>query len=372
MGTKVESDFNLQRLNTKELSENLKATIQYGGNAVIIGRRGSGKTLISKQAIFEAGFEEAYLNLSVLERPDMGGYPDFAASAKGKSFVDFLLPSFYQNLIEGNKPVVVLLDEVDKAEQSLLAPLLEFTQMHSINGRVLPNLQAVIMTGNLQAEGGQRPSLPLLDRAEKYLIDVHINHWLDWAASKGKIHPSITAYLADNPGDLYGDVDPGDIYADASPRGWDNSSKIISFGEKQKWSPKLLSTKVSGFVGKKIGIKYSAYFDHYQVLLPVVSKIMNGEKVDGFDKLEPSQQMVACMIVCSRLARVLDNTKSSVYPKEANSVIKFFKDSYVDQEMSFIAVRSQIGIDRYLKSSIADNDDWDDYMNNMVKRINHS
>src|SRR5271154_2454586 len=176
------SDFNLQRISTKELSDNLRATIDFGGNVVIIGRRGSGKTQISKDIINTTACEEVYLNLSVMERPDIGGYPNFFAAQQGKGFVDFLLPAFYQSLMEGDQPVVALLDEVDKAESSLWAPLLEFTQFHTINGRELPNLRAIIMTGNLQAEGGQRPSLPLLDRAEKYLVEASHIHWLDWAS----------------------------------------------------------------------------------------------------------------------------------------------------------------------------------------------
>src|SRR5208282_4961589 len=118
-------------------------------------RRGSGKTIIGKTSIKESGCKEIYMNLSTMERPDMGGYPNFFAAKQDRHFVDFLLPYWYQDLIEGDTPCVALLDEVDKAEAALWAPLLEFTQFHTINGNKLPNLRAVIMTGNLQSEGGQ-------------------------------------------------------------------------------------------------------------------------------------------------------------------------------------------------------------------------
>jgi len=45
------SDFNLQKLSTKELSEHTAATIQMGGNIAVFGRRGTGKTEISKAEI---------------------------------------------------------------------------------------------------------------------------------------------------------------------------------------------------------------------------------------------------------------------------------------------------------------------------------
>lgn len=363
------SDFNLQKVSTKDLSENLKATIDFGGNVIIVGRRGSGKTQISKAVIAETECKEVYLNLSVMERPDMGGYPNFFAAQHGEKFVDFLLPRFYQHLMEGDQPVVALLDEVDKAESALWAPLLEFTQFHTINGRKLPNLRAIIMTGNLQSEGGQRPSLPLLDRAEKYLVEASHHHWLDWAAKSAAIHPSVTAYISDHPEDLFGDVDPGDVYADPSPRGWHNASMILNHGEKSKWSHRIMTNKVSGCIGKKTGVKYSAYFDHYQVLLPIIEKIMRGEETGTFRDLEPSKQMVACMIVCARLSRIIDELPAQKEkPKETKTIANFLKT--VDPEMALIAVRGQIGLERVVNSGLDEEPEWDAILRDIAKRVN--
>lgn len=206
--TMTTSDFNLEKLNTKDLSDHVGASIRMGGNIAVFGRRGTGKTEIAKYQIQRADCQEVYMNLSVLERVDMGGYPNILAASQQKEFVNFLLPQFYEQMMHGKKPVVALLDEVDKADPSLWAPLLEFTQFRSINGKPLPHLQAIIMTGNLISEGGSRPSLPLLDRAEKYLVEADVNSWLDWAGKSGRIHPSVSAYIHDHPKDLFGAVDP--------------------------------------------------------------------------------------------------------------------------------------------------------------------
>ena len=106
------SDFNLEKLNTKDLAEHIGCSIRMGGNISVFGRRGTGKTEIAKQQIAKHEFQEVYINLSVLERVDMGGYPNIMASAQQKKFVDFLLPQFYQPMMEGKKKVVALLDEV--------------------------------------------------------------------------------------------------------------------------------------------------------------------------------------------------------------------------------------------------------------------
>lgn len=366
------SDFNLEKLNTKDLSEHVASTIQVGGNIAVFGRRGTGKTEISKQEIKKAGAHEVYINLSVLERVDMGGYPDIMAGAKEKQFVDFLLPQFYESMFKGKdgrgKPVVALLDEVDKADPSLWAPLLEFTQFHSINGRKLDNLQAVIMTGNLISEGGSRPSLPLLDRAEKYLVEADATSWLEWAGKSGHIHPSITAYITDHPKDLFGAVDPEDRYADPSPRGWHRASDLLHKGEEAGWSVSLLNKKVCGCVGKDAGIKYSNYYEHYQQLLPMIEDVYQGKDVSTrYNTLEPTKKLVACMITCARLATQLDQSSENEPPPAIKHVGKFLQK--VSYENVLVAVRSQIQIDRLVKFNLDEHPEWEQVLNKINKSV---
>jgi len=362
------SDFNLEKLNTKDLSEHLAASIQIGSNVAIFGRRGTGKTEISKQEIKKSNMHEVYINLSVMERVDLGGYPNIMASAQQQKFVDFLLPQFYQSMLEGNKNVVALLDEVDKADPSLWEPLLEFTQFRSINGRKLDNLKAVIMTGNLISEGGARPSLPLLDRAEKYLVEADATSWLEWAGKSGHIHPSITSYITDHPKDLFGAVDPEDRYADPSPRGWHRASEILFRGEKMGWSPSLLNKKVCGCVGKDAGIKFSNYYEHYQELLPMIDDIYKGEDVSRkYNTLEPTKKLVACMITCARLTTQLDQANGDVPLSSIKHVGKFLQK--VSYENVLVAVRSQIQIDRLIKFNLDEHPEWEQVLNKINKQV---
>lgn len=367
------SDFNLEKLNTKDLSEHVASTIQIGGNIAVFGRRGTGKTEISKQEIKKANLHEVYINLSVLERVDLGGYPDImgrnaAISEARRKFVDFLLPQFYEPMLEGKVGVVALLDEVDKADPSLWAPLLEFTQFRSINGRKLTNLGAVIMTGNLISEGGARPSLPLLDRAEKYLVEADATSWLEWAGKSGHIHSSITAYVYDHPKDLFGAVDPEDRYADPSPRGWARASEILHKGEEKGWSPTLLNKKVCGCVGKDAGIRYSNYYEHYQQLLPMIEDIFQGRDVIArYNVLEPTKKLVACMITCARLANQLDQASENELPPSVRFVGKFLQK--VSYENVLVAVRSQIQIERLVKFNLDEHTDWEMVLNKINKQV---
>jgi hypothetical protein len=304
----------------------------------------------------------------------MGGYPDImgrsavADDEKRKRFVDFLLPKFYEPMLSGKKGVVALLDEVDKADPSLWAPLLEFTQFRSINGQSLPNLQGIIMTGNLISEGGARPSLPLLDRAEKYLVEADAASWLEWAGKSGHIHPSITAYINDHPKDLFGAVDPEDRYADPSPRGWHRASEILNKGEERGWSPALLNKKVCGCVGKDAGIKYSNYYEHYQQLLPMIEDIYQGKDIiNRYNSLELTKRLVACMITCARLATQLDQSKDGSIPDSVKHVGQFL--SKVSYENVLVAVRSQIQVDRIIKFNLDEHPDWEQVLSKINKQV---
>ena len=363
------SDFNLEKLNTKELSEHVSTTIQLGGNIAIFGRRGTGKTEISKEQIKRHDLHEVYLNLSVLERVDMGGYPDLMSPQRSENFVKFLLNYFYKPMVEGKKPVVALLDEVDKADKSLWAPLLEFTQFRTINGTALPMLHSVIMTGNLISEGGERPSMPLLDRAEKYLVEADATSWLDWAGKSGRIHPSVTAYVHDHPKDLFGAVDPEERYADPSPRGWDRASQILFKGEERGLSTYLLNKKVAGCVGKDAGIKYSNYYEHYMELLPMVEDIYNGKDVHSkYGSLEPTKKIVACMIACARLAAQLDQVDSiENLPPSVKHMGRFLDK--VSHENVLIAVRSQVQIERLVRFNLDEHPEWARVLGKINKEV---
>lgn len=388
MAQSKKSDHNLIVLNTKQYAEGLRATIQAGKNFAIFGRRGGGKTEIAKSEIRSTSVKhkgqdrlcrEVYLNLSILERVDLGGYPDIVGVSETekerRKYVKFLLPAYLERLIEGDDPVVLLLDEVDKADNSLQAPLLELTQFRSVNGRQLPNLYAVIMTGNLIAEGSQRPSLPLLDRAEKYILEADGHQWLEWAGKSGNIHPSISAFINDNPVELFGELNEDENYADASPRGWHNASQLVKFGEEHRWSTDLMSNKVSGCVGKKAGMRFKHYFDHYQHLLPLVGKIIDGKDVlSEYKKLEKTKQVILNMVLFSKLAGIIKahmekGGKRGPLPKEGEIVGKFIDNANVDAEMVLIAARCQIGIDLFMKSGLDDIESWNKVLKSVQKKL---
>lgn len=362
------SDYNLQKISTKDFSEHLKATIKFGGSLFVCGRRGSGKTFITKDAIEESKHKAIVLNASTFERVDAGGYPKLFNSTE--KYVQYLLPEYYKDLIEGDDPCVIFFDEIDKTDPSVVASLLEIVQSHAINNKKMKNLKSVIMAGNLISEGSNRPPLPLLDRAEKYLLEPSYTHFLEWGSKTKEVHPSVAAFIADHPGSLVGqDDDNGELFSDESPRGWHNSSKIIFFGEKNHWPAKLILEKIAGCIGKRSGLQYSSYFEHYIELLPMAQSILNGEQIKNFNKLEQSRQMICSMVACTRFSNMLDDLgPKDPLPKASSYLARFLMS--IDQEMALISIRSSIGFDRFIKHELMSNEsDWDGLLDMVIKRM---
>lgn len=366
----VLSDFNLEKLDTIQLQKHIRCSIQAASNVAMFGRRGLGKTQICKQIIRESGLVEVYMNLSVYERVDLGGYPDMLTpQEKGERFIKYILPKMYEQMIVGDQKVVALLDEVDKADQSLWAPLLEFVNLKSINGRLLPNLQSVLMTGNLISEGGARPSLPLLDRTEKYFVEATVAAWLEWAAMSGEIHPSIYQFIMDHPTCLQGPVDSADHYADESPRGWTLASKVLFFGEEHNWPVDVLNEKVSGYVGKKAGMDYKMYYVSYKVLLPLVNKVFAGEDYSKeWLTLTPTEKLYTAVIVCSRFATALDAANVNAPPECIKFVGKFMQRA--GYENVLISVRQQLLVKRIVRWTLDEHPDWEGVLGKINNSVN--
>lgn len=78
-------------INQKSFKDITKLTIRNGGNVLVIGPSGGGKTFIAKQAAEEEGCRLVYINLSVLERTDFQGFP---VISNDKTLVSYATPDF--------------------------------------------------------------------------------------------------------------------------------------------------------------------------------------------------------------------------------------------------------------------------------------
>lgn len=329
---------NLQEIDQEQALHLAKFFIRSGQNLFLFGRRGVGKTEIAIQAAESCKLKINYVNLSVIERPDLAGYPNIYAPG---DVVTFKSPVFLPSL-EKNKPDSILLfDEVDKASPEVTAPLLEILLHKSINGKPL-NAAACILTGNFVNEGAYSNliSSALLDRGAKFILSFNFEKWVDWAKGHG-VHDLILGFLHTNPDLACGKVEET-TYASPSPRAWTLASDaLIKARDLKIVDIETVTQIISGYVGGEAGLKFKIWYEHYRKFEPSVLNLLeNGNMSLNFKELMPTEQVVfvvsACHLAKHKLLTENPKTKNKlVYLEHLCNFLKQNKVSYEIQTIGF-------------------------------------
>jgi hypothetical protein len=87
-----------------------------------------------------------------------------------------------------------------------------------------------------------------------------------------------------------------------------------------------------------------------------------------YDELDRTEQLAACIIVCSRLANVLDSCeKGKPLPQSVSNVGKFLQ--YAQAEDILVAVRRQITVARILRFDLDEHPDWEPAFNKVYSKV---
>lgn len=295
-------------------------------------------TEIALQAAKECNYKVNYVNLSVIERPDLAGYPDITAPGE---FVTFKSPAFLPALTDESPNNIILFDEVDKAPPEVTAPLLEILQFKKVNGKKI-NVAASILTGNLMNEGAYSNSVSsaLLDRGAKYVLSFNFDKWIDWA-KVNNVHALILGFLRSNQKFACGDIDDVN-YATPSPRGWTLSSNaMINARELGIVDIDSVTHIISGFVGAEAGLRFKIWYEHYRKFEPYVTTLINSGKMNvSYNKLTPTEQVVfvvsACYFAKQKALKDLSKTRKKFSALE--NLCKFFVDNNVEHEVQVMGL----------------------------------
>ena len=341
------SSLNLQEINQEQALNLAKFAIRSQTNLFFFGQRGLGKTAIIMQAAKELGFKVNYINLSVIERSDLAGYPDIQST---NDTVSFKSPYFLPKLIDNQKPDSILLfDEVDKAMPECTAPLLEILQFKKINGKPI-NVASCLLTGNLPEERtySSAISTALLDRGSKYLLSFDFYKWIDWA-KQNNVHPLILGFLKSDNQWACGKID--DLsYASPSPRSWTLASNaIIQAKEFNIVDIEEVSQIVCGYVGLEAGIRFKIWYEHYRQFEPYIEMLINQGKMSlKFDELIPSEQMIFVVSACYYAKQKCVDMKTTDSKKRyqpLENLCDFFVKYQVETEMQIMGLHSSFSFE---------------------------
>lgn len=149
----------------KDISQELRKSIEAGLNVLLDGPHGIGKSSIVFSAARERGLQVKYFSASTLDPfADLVGVPVPVLDEHGRRLV-FLRPDYI------HQAEVLFFDELNRVHPKVLNAVFEIIQFHSINGESLPRLRSVIAAINPAGTGYQVQELDpaLLDRFHVHL-----------------------------------------------------------------------------------------------------------------------------------------------------------------------------------------------------------
>jgi hypothetical protein len=339
---------NLPEIDQEQAFNLTKFFIQSNQNIFLFGRRGVGKTDIALQAARDCKLKVNYINLSVIERPDLAGYPDMSQPGE---IITFKSPYFLPPLQKDEKPdSIILFDEVDKAPTEVTAPLLEILLFKKINGRPI-NAVGCILTGNLLNEGAysNQISTALLDRGAKYILSFSFDKWLEWAKAH-RVHDLILGFLRSDPSFACGKIDDSS-YASPSPRSWTLASEALTKTKELKMTDISSVTQIiSGYVGNEAGLRFKIWYEYYRKFEPFVHSLIEKNNLTlDFSQLAPTEKIVFVVAACyhAKLKFFSDKSKSKFVYLE--NLCDFFVKQNVDHEVQVMGLYNSFSFDDIAK-----------------------
>lgn len=336
---------NLQEINQEQALNLAKFFIKSGHNIFIFGKHGVGKSAIAIQAAKECNLKVHYVNLSVLERPDLAGYPDMNSPG---DMIHFKSPHFLPKLLAGAQPdSVILFDEIDKVQPEVTAPLLEILQFKKING-VPINAAACILTGNLVSEGAysNQISTALLDRGAKYILTFDFSQWVDWAKANN-VHDLIIGFLRSDPEFACGALEEMS-YASPSPRSWTLASNALLQAKELKMTDiESVAQIISGYVGSEAGLRFKIWYEFYRQFEPHVhSLIERGQMSLNFDELAPTEKVVFVVAACYHAKLKVFGDKSKNRFVYLERLCNFFNQYKVETEVQVMGLHNSFDFEQ--------------------------
>ena len=250
-------------INTKELQELLEST-PASHNIMLSGKHGIGKSRIITDFYESKGVTVVTLFLGQMSDPgDLIGLPRKDDETDKTVF----MPPFWFP-VDG-KPVVLFLDELNRARPEILQTIMDLALNRRLAGRDLPQGSRIISAVN-DGEEYQLTDLDpaLVSRFNIYNFRPTAGEWLLWA-TKSKIDSRVIRFIEENPNYLDGDssVDTsGTSSLEKSPdrRAWERVSDIL----KGTGTVRSSTIKViAGIVGVRAASALFDNFGHNRIIL---------------------------------------------------------------------------------------------------------
>ena len=259
----------------------LAPAVSKAGLPVILrGRHGVGKSQVVYQIAKNMGLPVVERRASQMTEGDLVGLP----SVDGDR-TSFNPPDWFKQACE--QPVVLFLDEVDRAVLEVRQGIFELTDSRKLNGHHL-HADTVVFAAVNGGEHGEQYQVNEMDPAEldRYSvwdIEPTVEDWLSWA--KKNVDGVIWDFINQNHNHLEhnGDYEPNKVYP--SRRSWDRLNQVlVGAGLLEEAGPELFSLAGS-FVGFEAAVAFNDFVKNYERVI-TVDQLLAGEREEAIEALD--------------------------------------------------------------------------------------
>lgn len=241
-------------------------------NIMLVGVHGIGKSRIITDYYQAKGLEVVTLFLGQMSDPgDLIGLPHLNEKTQRTEF----LPPYWFPL--DDKPIVLFLDELNRARPEMLQSVMDLALNRKIAGRSLPKGSCLVAAINDGAEYQITELDPaLVSRFNLYYFQPTVTEWLLWAERKG-LDSRLIEYIEHHHERLDAPIsNPSDtIEKSADRRAWERVSDILKEAAEVD---DLCIKLIAGIVGSKAAANFSAFLKEDRSLSGIELLLHFGEK----------------------------------------------------------------------------------------------
>jgi len=247
---------------------------------LIRGRHGVGKSEVVYQIAAARNLPVVERRASQMTEGDLLGLPDTAdTTINGRKATTWNAPDWLVTACE--QPVMLFLDEVDRATQEVRQGLFELTDSRKINGWHLHADTLIVAAVNGGEHGAQYQVGEMdpaeLDRWTVFDVEPSDEDWLKWA--NGKVNGILWDFINHNRQHLEhkGDFEPNKVYP--SRRSWkrfnDTAVSTGVFGE--DGNRDLLFNLATAFVGFEGAVSLRDFVEKYDFQVSIDDILNSGD-----------------------------------------------------------------------------------------------
>ena len=238
------------------------------------GRHGIGKSQVVYQLAAEAGLPVVERRASQMTEGDLVGLPSIEGNR-----TSFNPPDWFKTACE--EPVVLFLDEVDRATLEVRQGIFELTDSRKLNGHTLhpDTLIFAAINGGEHGESYQVNEMDPaeLDRWSVWDVEPTTEDWLAWG--KNNVDGLIWDFINQNRGHLEhtSDIEPNKRYP--SRRSWKRLNDVLAQADALEAGPAMFNLAQS-FVGFEAAVALNDFAKNYERVV-TVDQLLSGERTEA-------------------------------------------------------------------------------------------